>query len=269
MGILEWEFQGTKREPEPQTAHNATKTPWTVPGIVQAEDFDDPGYGAGNDSYYEDDADNHSCTDAGKEAECSKYRDGTGVDIYKKSETKTVVGYIRKGEWLEYSVNAAEAGDYTMYIAAASNGGASFGVSVNGVETGEVEVPAASSSGEEENFDDYNKISTNVALKAGVNIIRITATADWFDLDYFNLVKGKNADDDNPLGETTAMKKINFVAASGMNYDVFDVQGNKVGLVNLAGKSAAKALNAAGYAKGVYLLKQVDGAKKMMVNTVK
>lgn len=270
MGILEWEFQGTKREPEPQTAHNETQTPWTVPGLVQAEDFDDPGYGIGNDSYYEDDADNHSCTDAGKEAECTDYRDGTGVDIYKKSEKKTVVGYIRKGEWLEYSVNAAEAGDYTMYIAAASNGGASFSVSVNGTEAGEVEVPAAtSSSDDEQNFDDYNKIFTNVALKAGVNIIRITATADWFDLDYFNLVKGKNADDDNPLGETTAMKKINFVAASGMNYDVFDVQGNKVGLVNLAGKSAAKALNAAGYAKGVYLLKQVDGAKKMMVNTVK
>lgn len=230
MGILEWEFQGTKREPEPQTAHNDTKTPWAVPGVVQAEDFDDPGYGEGNDSYYEDDSDNHSCTDAGKEAECSKYRDGTGVDIYKKSDKKTVVGYIRKGEWLEYSVKAAEAGDYTMFIAAASNGGASLTVSVNGVDAGEVTIPAASSTGDEENFDDYNKINTNVTLKEGVNIIRITAAADWFDLDYFNLVKGKNADDDTPVPGTDVIAGQNMklnVQGKAL-YEVFDAQGNKI-----------------------------------------
>ncbi len=302
MGILEWEFQGTKREPEPQTAHNDTKTPWTVPGIVQAEDFDDPGYGAGNDSYYEDDADNHSCTDAGKEAECSKYRDGTGVDIYKKSEKKTVVGYIRKGEWLEYSVNAAAAGDYTMYIAAASSGGASLSVSVNGEDAGEVAIPAASSAGEEENFDDYNKISTNVTLTAGVNIIRITAAADWFDLDYFNLVKGKDAVDDNPLGDApvvtdpttdpsigsssstdpsvdssgdpstggvTSIANVHFLVNAVHAYNVFDLRGKKVGSVEFAGKAAAQALKAAGFGKGMYMLKQVDGAKTMMVNAAR
>lgn len=283
MGILEWEFQGQKREPEPQTAHNATKTPWTVPGIVQAEDFDDPGYGVGNDSYYEDDSDNHSCTDAGKEAECSKYRDGTGVDIYKKSEKKTVVGYIRKGEWLEYSVNAAAAGDYTMFIAAASNGGASLTVSVNGKDAGEVTIPAASSTGEEENFDDYNKISTNVTLSAGVNIIRITATADWFDLDFFNLVKGKDAKDDNPLGEVTTDPVVTdpsdpenpdaigaiagFRLNTNSNYYVMDLQGHKLGTVHIEGTGAVQALKTAGFAKGVYMLKQVDGSKKMMVST--
>lgn len=285
MGLLEWEFQGTKREPEPQTAHNDTKTPWTVPGVVQAEDFDDPGYGEGNDSYYEDDAENHSCTDTGKEAECSKYRDGTGVDIYKKSEKKTVVGYIKKGEWLEYSVKAAEAGDYTMFIAAASNGGASLTVSVNGVDAGEVAIPAASSTGEVENFDDYNKINTNVTLKEGVNIIRITAAADWFDLDFFNLVKGKNAKDDNPLGEVTvvpadtskkdtasqaiALSGLRLDLANAAEYHVFDLQGHKLGTVRFDGTGAVQALKSAGFAKGVYMLKQVNGSKKMMVNTVK
>ncbi|WP_233246376.1 MULTISPECIES: carbohydrate-binding protein [unclassified Fibrobacter] len=284
MGILEWEFQGAKREPEPQTAHNASKTPWPVPGVVQAEDFDDPGYGAGNDSYYEDDTDNHSCTDAGKEAECSKYRDGTGVDIYKKSEKKTVVGYIRKGEWLEYSVNAAAAGDYTMFIAAASNGGASLTVSVNGDEAGEVTVPAATSSSEEENYDDYNKVSTNVTLKEGVNIIRITAAADWFDLDYFNLVKGKDSEDDNPLGEQVVVPadtsdkdplaiglrtdlRLNLGASA--EYHVFDLQGHKLGSVRFEGTGAVLALKSAGFAKGVYMLKQVNGSRQMMVSTSK
>jgi len=275
MGILEWEFQGTKREPEPQTPHNATKTPWTVPGLVQAEDFDDPGYGADNDSYSEKDAANHSCTDEGKEAECSTYRDSTGVDIYKKGEKKIVVGYINEGEWLEYTVKAAEAGDYTMYIAAASSGGSSFKVSINGKDAGEVEVPAATTtSSDDQNFNDYNKVKTNVTLAAGENVIRITATADWFDLDYFNLVKGKNAEDDNPLGVATndtgdvAIAKTFAFRAGSASYTVFDLQGNNLGLIELKG-NASKALNAAGYAKGMYMLKQVNGSKKMMVNTAK
>jgi len=312
MGILEWEFQGTKREPEPQTAHNSAKTAWTVPGLVQAEDFDDPGYGTGNDSYYEKDKDNHSCTDKGKEAECSDYRDGTGVDIYKKSETKIVVGYFNEGEWLEYSVNAAEAGAYTMYIAAASSGGSSFKVSVNGKDAGEVTVPAATAG--EENYNEYNKVKTNVTLAAGVNIIRITATADWFDLDYFNLVKGENAVDDNPLGETTtvipttdpvvtpgsstsggdvvipgssaatdpsatpgttpdggtaALANAKFIVNAERAYNVFDLRGHKIGSVKFAGKAAVQALKAAGFGKGVYMLKQVNGSKTMMVNTAK
>ncbi|MCF0221026.1 MAG: family 43 glycosylhydrolase, partial [Fibrobacter sp.] len=82
-------------EPVPQTAHNATQTPWAIPGQVEAEDFDDPGKGKGGPSYSDSDSENHGDSD---------YRKDTGVDLYKKSGDRIVVGYIQKGEWLEYTV---------------------------------------------------------------------------------------------------------------------------------------------------------------------
>ncbi len=146
-------------------------------------------------------------------------------------------------------------------------------------------IPAASSTGEVENFDDYNKINTNVTLKEGVNIIRITAAADWFDLDFFNLVKGKNAKDDNPLGEVTVvpadtskkdtasqsigmLSDLRLNVGSSSEYHVMDLQGHRLGSVKLLG-DAFTAMKNAGFAKGVYMLKQVNGSKQMMVNTVK
>ncbi|MCQ2104709.1 MAG: carbohydrate-binding protein [Fibrobacter sp.] len=165
---------------------------WAVPGKIQAEDFDVPGVGKDNDSYYDKDKDNHGDSD---------YRKDTGVDLYKKSGDRVVVGYIQNGEWLEYTVNAAKAGDYTMFAAVASDGGSSFSVSVDGkVVVENIEVPKADKAeGDEQNFDDYAKVSANVSLTAGEHVVRVTATADWFDIDYFTFVEGKDATDPEPI----------------------------------------------------------------------
>jgi len=311
MAILNWGFEGSgTTPPTPQSTFGNDGKPWAIPGLIQAENFDVPGVGKGSDikSFYESDSDNHSCTDAGKEAECSDYRDGTGVDIYKKSDKKLVVGHFKQGEWLEYTVSVAEAGDYTMFAAVASDGGSSFKVSVDGVDAGEIKVPAATKTGsDEQNFDDYNKESINLTLTAGEHVIRITATADWFDIDYFNFVKGKDAVDDNPLGEattvtdpvtdpvvdpttdpatdpsadpaknpatdpansTTALANVKLMVNATRAYDVFDIMGHGVGSVEFAGNAASQALKSAGFSKGIYMLKQVNGSKTMMVNTAK
>jgi len=52
-------------------------------------------------------------------------------------------------------------------------------------------------------------------------------------------------------------------------YNVFNLRGNRVGSVNLSGMNAVQALKAACFGKGVYMLKQVDGSEKMMVNAAK
>ncbi len=285
MAIKAWGFEGSgTTPPTPQSTFGNDGKPWTIPGKIEAENFDVPGVGKGSDikSYYENDSENHGDSD---------YRDGTGVDLYKKSNNRIVVGYIQTDEWLEYTVNVAETGDYTMYAAVASDGGSSFKVSVDGKDAGEVKVPAANKTGsEEQNFDDYNKESINLSLTAGEHIIRITATADWFDIDYFNFVKGKDAKDDSPItgtdpetpasssssedvvpGSSSSLQSImdvNFATASSAEYHVFDPQGHRLGSVKLVG-SVSESLKAAGYAKGIYMLKQVNGSKKMMVNTAK
>ena len=246
MGILEWEFQGTKREPEPQTAFGGKA--WDIPGKIEAENFDEPGYGAGNDSYAENDSDNHGDSDL---------RKGTGVDLYEK-ETGVVVGYNQAGEWLEYTVNVKEAGDYTMYASVATdNSTAGFKLSIDGDAVAEVSVSGSS-------WDEFTKVKTNVTLPAGEHILRFEVTGDWFDIDYLSFVAGKDAPEN-----TTAIADVKFQNKVEKTYNVFSLTGVKIGTVDLSRMDAPKALNAAGFAKGVYMLKQVQGSKKFMVNTTK
>ena len=257
MGLIEWEFQGTKREPEPQTPFGGKA--WAIPGRIDMENFDEPGYGAGNDSYSDNDADDHGAESNGGKS----YREGTGVDIYKKTNGY-VVGYNQTGEWLEYTVEVAEAGDYTMYAAVASaNATSSFQLSIDGEDlTGEVAVPQASSG--EENYDDYNKVKENVTLTAGKHILRFTVTGDWMDIDYINFVKGKDADDTDPLGGTTSLGAVAFKALHYTTYRVYDLAGKMLGTVDLDHANVSDALKAAGYRNGAYMLRQVNGGKKFM-----
>lgn len=262
MGILEWEFQGTKREPEPQQPFGGKA--WAIPGKIEMENFDEPGYGAGNDSYSDNDADDHGAESNGGKS----YREGTGVDIYKKSNGY-VVGYNQTGEWLEYTVEVAGAGDYTMYAAVASaNATSSFKLSIDGDDiTEEIAVPQATSG--EENYDDYNKVKANVTLAAGKHILRFTVTGDWMDIDYINFVAGKDAEDVEPIGGPDAIGQTLKLANSVAKYDVFSISGKKVGTVDLSQVGAAQALKAAGFQQGVYMLKQTNGNKKFMAKVTK
>jgi len=263
MGILEWEFQGTKREPEPQTPFGGKA--WAIPGKIEMENFDEPGYGAGNDSYSDNDSEDHGAESNGGKS----YREGTGVDIYKKT-SGYVVGYNQSGEWLEYTVEVAEAGDYTMYAAVASaNATSSFQLSIDGDDiTEEITVPKNDG---EENYDDYNKVSANVTLPAGKHILRFTVTGDWMDIDYINFVKGENAEDDCPIGGcTTAIGGVKFQNKVADSYRVFDLKGSVLGTIDLARTgNASAALKAAGFKRGVYMLKHVQGNKTFVVNFAK
>ncbi len=256
MGVLEWEFQGAKREPEPQTPFGGKA--WAIPGKIEMENFDEPGYGTGNDSYADNDSDDHGAESNGGKS----YREGTGVDIYKKNNGY-VVGYNQSGEWLEYTVDVAEAGDYTMFASVASaNATSSFQLAIDGDNiTEEIAVPKNDG---EENYDDYSLVQANVKLTAGKHILRFTVTGDWMDIDYIEFAAGKDADPGK-----TSIAQIKLQNKIEKSYNVFSLTGVKVGTVDLSRMDAPKALKAAGFAKGVYMLKQVNGSKKFMVNTSK
>ena len=220
MGVLEWEFQGTKREPEPQQPFGGKA--WAIPGKIEMENFDEPGYGAGNDSYADNDSDDHGAESNGGKS----YREGTGVDIYKKA-TGYVVGYNQTGEWLEYTVDVAAEGDYTMFAAVASaNATSSFKLSIDGDDiTESIAVPKNDG---EENYDDYSKVKANVKLPAGKHILRFTVTGDWMDIDYIQFAKGKDAKDPDEGGEVGIRQMVRMNAIAAATYDVFDLTGKKV-----------------------------------------
>ncbi len=276
---------GITAEPEPQTPFKGTAM--AIPGTIQMEDFDNPGIGAGNDSYYDADSENHGDSD---------YRKGTGVDLYKKSNNRIVVGYNNEGDWLEYTVNVAETGTYTVYAAVAAAGStSSFQLSMDGKAISEnIAVPAAASG--EENYDDYNKVSFDVNLTKGQHILRFTVTGAWLDIDYMNVVT-KGSADPNPIIKSSSSvavepassssngnsnvapessssvgqsMAINQNVALGMEtlqaYDIFDMQGTFMGRLRAYSFDQAvgfvKSASDVKFAKGTYAIRNV-GTKQM------
>ena len=201
-----------------------------IPGKIEAEDFDIPGIGSGNDSYKDNDSENHGDSD---------YRDGTGVDLYKKA-TGVTVGYNQEGEWLEYTVNVKEAGEYFFYASVASaNETSSFQMSLDGKNITDV-IPVPKNEGEE-NYDDYSKVKTKVELPAGEHILRFTVTGSWMDVDYFAILK-EEAEIDCVTDCTDFAKPVLAShAANAENYRIFDMNGVYLGTVRAAGMQELRA----------------------------
>ena len=217
MAIKSWGFEGSgSTPPEPQKPFGGKAA--EIPGKIEMENFDEPGSGRGSEikSYSDNDAEDHGIAEGDK-----SYREGTGVDIYKKA-TGYVVGYNQADEWLEYTVNIKEAGDYTVFASVATdNSTAGFTLSVDDESVAEVSVSGSS-------WDDFVKVKTNVTLPAGEHILRFTVTGDWFDIDYLNFVKGKDAKDPDSVGTDKVNRFARMDIASDATFDVFDLTGKKV-----------------------------------------
>ena len=243
---------GTPADPVPREPFNGKAV--ELPGKIEAENFDVPGTGKGNKTYEDADSDNHACTDEGKEAECSDYRDGTGVDVYKKA-TGYVVGHNQEGEWLEYTVNVKEAGDYTVFASAAtSNSTSGFSLTLDGENLADFALSGTS-------FDDFALAKTNVVLPAGEHVLRMTVTGSWFDIDYLYFAKGKDVASIDEGSGTQSIRAIDFqVNAAPATYGVFDLTGTCVGRLNAlgAGDALRKAREMVGK-DGIYVVKSLKG----------
>ena len=264
----------TPVDPEPQLPFKGEA--FAVPGKIQAEDFDVPGKGKNDDGSsnesYGDDSENHGDSD---------YRKDTGVDLYKKSGDRIVVGYNQTGDWLEYTINVSEAGDYTFFAAVASaNNTSSFQMSLDGKElTDKISVPQASSG--EENYDDYNKVSANVTLPAGKHVLRMDVTGDWFDVDYFTFVKGKDATDPEPIvkdepfvddSTTFIAHKVQYDPNALQDYFVFDMHGVNMGVLSAYGFEGAREILRSSVdvkSSGVYLLRNRFTGEMQKVRVIK
>lgn len=258
----------TPVEPEPQLPFKGEA--FAVPGKIEAEDFDIPGKGknedgTSNQSYADADSENKGDSDYRKD-------DAPGVDLYKKSGDRIVVGYNETGDWLEYTINVSEAGDYTFFAAVASaNNTSSFQMFLDEKElTDKISVPQASSG--EENYDDYNKVSANVTLPAGKHILRMDVTGDWFDIDYFTFVKGKDATDPEPIETQIITNDIQLNQNTLQDYFVFDAHGVNLGVISGYGfDAAAEMLKSSSDIRnsGIYYLRNRTTGKMQSVRIAK
>ena len=274
MAVKAWGFEGSgTTPPEPQKPFGGKA--WAVPGKIEAENFDVPGVGrgAGLDSYSDADTENHGYEKAKTAGDSTKvgYRkdDAPDVDLYANG-SGIVVGYNNTDEWLEYTIDVNTAGDYTLFAAVSGEGGTvQFSLDDNAL-TEELTVSknnaVPSDSVTDDVYNDYYKIKTNVTLPAGEHILRMTVTKQFFDIDYITFVSGKDATDPEPDAIAGKAKLQNRASNT---YRVFDMKGAMLGTIELNRMGASEALKAAGFKKGVYMLKQVQGSKRFIVNAAR
>lgn len=188
-----------------------------IPGKIEMEDFDISGIGAGNTSYNDMDATNQGT---------SEYRKETGVDIYEKDDGRLVVGYNQVGDWLEYTVNVAEDGEYTMSASVASaNETSGFKLSMDGKDiTDSVNVPKGEG---DDNYDDYKTVDVKVNLTKGEHILRFTVLGDWMDIDYVSFTKGDTSR--TVISRPLPAAALDFQALeSAGKVQYFDMQGHRI-----------------------------------------
>jgi hypothetical protein len=132
--------------------------PRTIPGRIEAEDFDTGGEGV---AYHDMDAINNG----------GQYRLSEGVDIQTTSDSSGYkLGWTQAGEWLQYTVNVTAAGTYTLGVRVSSGiaVGGTFHVEFNGAnKTGPMTIP---NTGDWENLQTVTK---TVSLSAGVQVMRL------------------------------------------------------------------------------------------------
>ncbi|GAB1857219.1 hypothetical protein MHTCC0001_20550 [Flavobacteriaceae bacterium MHTCC 0001] len=136
-----------------------------IPGTINSVDFDNGGQGVA----YND-------TTSGNNG--SGARQDTDVD----TENRTAggnVGWIATGEWLEYTVNVANAGTYTIDVQVASTGNnGAYHIEFNGTDvTG---VQSVNSTGGWGTF--VNQTISNVSLSAGEQVMRVFMDGGSFNL---------------------------------------------------------------------------------------
>ncbi|MEE1083441.1 MAG: carbohydrate-binding protein [Paludibacteraceae bacterium] len=146
-------------------------SPASIPGTIEAEEYDFGGQGV---AYNDKDEENRG----------EAFRND-GIDIY-KGGTGFVIGYNQSGEWMNYTVDVKETSRYTVTVSAATdNASASFQLLIDGKEiTGEIAAP---------NTGDFSKFSTVIArtkeISAGKHTLQLKITSDWVDIDNMKFEK--------------------------------------------------------------------------------
>ncbi|MDA3852965.1 MAG: glycosyl hydrolase [Bacteroidales bacterium] len=92
------------------------------------------------------------------------------------------IGWVRKGEWLEYSINVAEAKNYDVVVNYTSAyGGAKFYLSFDGIKT------ASESPTQTQSWADYQDyVVQRIPLEAGEQVMRIYFEEDGMNLKSFS-----------------------------------------------------------------------------------
>ena len=226
----------------------------TIPGTVEAENFDEGNYGdsySGTQGASGDDGDHDYRGD-----------DYASVDIV-SGGTGKAIGYTAADEWLEYTVNVTEDGEYDI-VANVSNGSGAGKLELSLDGKALASLPFT---GKDNDWDTYEEATGTATLTKGEHVLRITIANANTNVDYvkFSKVGGSSNPGPGDTGTTAIAQlvRMNNIAAS---VQVFDMQGKFMGDVELsAGTSLNDAIAAKFQKSGIYMVKTAKGIKKVRV----
>ncbi len=140
--------------------------PQSIPGTVEAEDFD---MGCPGDAY----------ADADDINEGRQYRPDTGVDIEICSAGGYNVGWTHTGDWMAYTVKVSKTSTYQiqLYVASGYDSG-KLHIECDGKDiTGLVTVPFTSG------FQSWEVIKSEIDLDAGQHVLKLVVDGNFFNID--------------------------------------------------------------------------------------
>ena len=240
-------YIGTYTPPEPPKEIERKPfggTAASIPGTIEAENFDE-----GNQGVSYEDLGNGDASDT-----VYNYR---GTDYFAAivgGGTGKAIGYTSADEWYEYTVNVTADGEYD--VEANVSNGSSAGELILTLDGKALTTLAFN--GVEGDWDTYEKVTGKANLTAGEHVLRITIGNDNTNVDY---VKFSKDGVEPPLGLNGEFRLVN----SGKTFQVFDMQGKFMGKVDVAaGASIKDAVKARFQNAGVYLVKQ--GSKMQRIS---
>ena len=235
-------------DPEPQTPFKGQA--FTLSSKIEAEDFDVPGKGAGNNSY----SVSGDCDDTWN----TEYRKGTSVKIGEKNGG-LVLGCNPTGNYFQYTINVAEAGTYTVTatVAASGDGAVVFKVG-DKVVSDSLKYSGTS-------WTSFDQVSGSIKLDKGEQILTLEIAQGYIDVDWFQI--SKPGEEPQVIGADLKLDN-----NARQDFHVFDQNGVHMGVLTAYGFDAAKEIlksSSEVKSSGVYYLRSRTTGQMQSVKIVK
>ena len=231
--------QSTVPDEPPEEYGPYGEEPAKIPGTIEVEEYNKGGADKGYN-------------DLSKGNEGGKFRKND-VDIYQPN-MGLVVGHCQTGEWLKYTVNVETAGEYEISaVVASDNTTGGFELYMDDARIGEKIVSDG------KGFTEFTTVSGGKAtLTAGEHELKLEIVSDWIDIDNitFKAVSASGQGGDS----TTAIRLVKGLrmTEAESNFELFDLQGNRVARFSASDMAGAMSLVQSGALKvrrGMYMLR--------------
>lgn len=212
-----------------------------LPGAVEMEDYDEGGEGM-------------AYSDSDDKNEGKAYRTNEGVDIEEFETGEYAIGWTKKGEWLEYTLEVKYDDEYnwTAYAASGSDG-SSFKLYID--DKAISEAISVKNSGDWKTFREYT--GKTGELEKGKHILKVSIEADFVNIDK---VEFKAVNEHSDVGVNNL-----FVQEAEMEYDIYTMQGVYIKTITVRENAIADRLKDLGFNAGAYIARTKQNERSRIV----